>query len=58
MASRTWRWLEVRILGLLDAPIISYAPNGRPVYGTRLQERVYGPAADAAVKEASKRRAP
>jgi hypothetical protein len=53
LASRSWRWLELQILGLLDRPVAGYAPNGRAVFPNRLQEHFYGPAADAAVERAA-----
>lgn len=56
MTGRSWRWLSARIVGLTDRPPVAYAPNGRPVFGTRIQEHVFGPAADAAAKRAAKGR--
>lgn len=37
MRARSWRWLEVRILGLLDRPAQVEPWTGHLHYGTRLQ---------------------
>lgn len=34
MQSRTWHWLRIRIMGLLDLPP-TWMPDGRPVSATR-----------------------
>jgi hypothetical protein len=49
MTSRSWRWLRVRILGLLTVPV-SFDAAGRIVYATRLQEAL-APAPDMARRE-------
>ena len=47
MSTRSWRWLRVRILGLLSAPVAIGVAG--PVFSTRLQQALFaGPSADAA----------
>lgn len=35
MRNRSWRWLQTRIMGLLDVPP-TVTPDGRIVHGTRI----------------------
>lgn len=41
MTSRSWRWLQTRIVGLLDRPIVTYDAAGDPLYPTRLQRALF-----------------
>lgn len=46
MATRSWRWLRTRIEGLLNRPAVSDV-TGRPRYSTRIQTKLWQPAAVA-----------
>jgi hypothetical protein len=45
MRARSWRWLRVRILGLLSAPV-GFDLAGNPIFTTRLQQALTPAPAD------------
>lgn len=49
METRSWRWLQVRILGLLDRPVSHEAWTGLPVFTSRLQAHFFTPATKESV---------
>lgn len=42
MRERSWRWLQMRILGLLDRPPL-ISPDGRAIPSTRLGLALFPP---------------
>ena len=38
----SWHWFTDRVSALLTAPVTAYAPDGTPLYPTRIQRLAFG----------------
>lgn len=49
METRSWRWFQSKVSGLLDRPI-SHDWLGNPLFASRLQARFFTPPAEGSAK--------
>jgi hypothetical protein len=52
LRTRSWRWLRVRILGLLTRPM-AIDSSGSPAFPNRIQQHLYAPQIDRARADAA-----